>query len=263
MTDKKPSELELLRRRAYGPRPDIHLDPQAVSRLRELESRSRPVPIPRSDPDAIEPEPEPSPAVGGNAAERPDTTDDAQRKSVDWSWARELFSRLLRMRRSTALIVVAAVVIVVLALTALTLVQRVQVDPLQTGAEQIARLSVDPSYKVPEFFGQSSGEGGVEAFQDFHGLRTLAAVETNNWFVSNGTEDCLAVFSEEDIKPESASFSGLLLTGCSAGSFPAIAQFEITAQTFPEELRAAFPDSAAFQFVLDADNREIVVFMSR
>ena len=167
MTDKNHSELELLRRRAYGPRADIHLDPQAVSRLQELERHARPSPAPlsRSDDKAVPPE-LPT-AVVTNAAEHPDAEDDQSRKSIDWSWARELFFRILRMRRSTALVVLSAVVVVVLSSTALTLVQRVQVDPLQVGAEQVARLSVDSSYEVPEALAAPAGRGELQAFKDF------------------------------------------------------------------------------------------------
>ena len=261
MTDKNDGELELLRRRAYGPRPDIHLDPQAVSRLRELESRSRPVPVPLSDHDAVPPE---LPAVVvAQADEKSDAAADPQRTSIDWSWARELFDRLLGMRRSTALIVLSVLVVVVVAVTALTLVQRVQVDPLQVGAEQVARLPLDASYDIPEVLDASAGRADLEAFQDFYGMRTVAASGAEGWFFAAGSGDCLSVFSEVDMEFTANSFGGLIMNGCGAGDFPAIVQFGTTGNNVPDELRAAFPDAAAFQFVFDADNREIVVFMSR
>ncbi|MGV8880642.1 MAG: hypothetical protein ACOH19_00655 [Rhodoglobus sp.] len=261
MTDKNHSELEVLRKRAYGPRADIHLDPQAVRRLRELESQSRPSPAPTARTDDEAAPPELSAAVITNAAEHPAAEGDQPRTGIDWSWARELFFRMLRIRRSTALIVLSAAVVVVLAMTALTLVQRVQVDPLQVGAEQVARLSIDYSYGIPEIL--EGGPGELETFQEFYGLRTIAAFDAEQWYFAAGSGDCFSVFSEADMEFTSNSFSGPMMSTCGAGDFPATVQFGITAEAAPEELRAAFPDSTAFQFVLDADNREIVVFMSQ
>ena len=263
MPDTNQSELDALRKRAYGPRPDIHLDPHAVSRLQELESRSRPssAASSRSDHDTV---PVESPSAGvGDLVEGPHSAEDTQRKSIDWSWVRELLLRLVRMRRSTALIVLSAVVIVVLAMTALTLVQRVQVDPLQVGAEQIARLPVDPSYEVPEVMELSAGQGELEGFQDFYGLRAVGVLGGAEWFFGQGSGDCMSLFSEADMEFTPNGFGGVMMSGCGAGDFPAIIQLEITAESVPEELRTAYPESTAFQFVLDADNREIVVFMSQ
>ena len=54
-----------------------------------------------------------------------------------------------RMRRSTFLIVLALVALIAVSNAAVLLVQRVQADPLQAGASQIARLSYDPAYEIP------------------------------------------------------------------------------------------------------------------
>lgn len=91
-------------------------------------------------------------------------------------------------------------------------------------------------------------------------MRTVANFGTGDWYYNGGAGDCMTVFSAADMKPDANSFSGLMLTGCAAGDFPAMIQFGIDAREAPEELRAAFAEAAAFQFVLDADNREIVVF---
>lgn len=260
MTDTNHTELEVLRKRAYGPRADIQLDPQAVRRLRELESRSRPeqAPPPRRDHEVPT---EPPTPLATNQFEEPDTEGDQPPTGIDWSWARELFFRMLRMRRSTSLIVLSAGVVVVLALTALTLVQRVQVDPLQVGAEQIARLSADSSNEIPQMLDDWPGE--LEGFEDFYGLRMFAASDVEHWYLGSGSGDCLTVFSEAAVTFGPNSISGPMMSSCAAGGFPAMVQFTTEAETTPAELRAAYPDSTAFQLVLDADNQEIVVFTSR
>lgn len=260
MADKSTDELEVLRRRAYGPHPDIHLDPREVDRLRELENSSRrlPAPISPRDREVVAPETPPAEVVDSSSA-----AEGVEQTRMDWSWARELLARLLKVRRSTALIVLSAVVLVVLAMTALALVQRVQTDPLQVGAQQIARLSVDSSYEIPQLLALSADENETQAFQDFYGLRTVAGFGTAGWFFATGTGDCLSVISAADVHPDESFSDGLLTSGCAAGGFPAATQFDINAHGVPEELRAAFPDSAAFQFVLDADNREVVVFMTQ
>ena len=62
------------------------------------------------------------------------------------------------------------------------------------------------------------------------------------------------------LESKGGGYSGFAAGGCAAGSFPAITQFTSGARELPEELRAAFPDSTAFQFVYDRTNHEVVVF---
>ena len=102
----------------------------------------------------------------------------------------------------------------------------------------------------------------MEGFQEFYGIRAVTTSGGGIGWFGGGSGDCINVFFSADMKQDSNSFSGLLMGGCAAGAFPAMTQFEIGAQGVSEELRAAFPDSAAFQFVLDEDNRELVVFVT-
>jgi len=262
MTQESRHELEILRRRAYGPHADIHLDSQAVDRLRELEGRSRRSlePVSPRDPEIDSTAPE---AVPREESHEATTIVEPGAAKTQWEWAHKLLRYLSRVRRSTALIVLSFVVAVVLGVIALALVQRVQTDPLQVGAEQIARLSIDASYEIPQFFDYAIGDSTpIEAFEEFYGLRTVAVLGTGSWFYNGGSGDCMSIFPAENMKPDSSSFSGLLLGGCAAGDFPAMTQISVAAEGLPEELRSAFPDSAAFQFVLDTDNQEIVVFLT-
>lgn len=243
-------ELSALRARVYGPSAGSQPDAEAVRRLRELEAarRPKPQPVPVSDESATvsEPAPEQTPEP---IVEPPEPR------------TRALLRWLRGLRRSTVLILVAiAVFIVAIALT-LTLVQRVQTDPLQSGAQQVARLGIDPMFRVPVLFrGGANGEVPTQGFQQFQGLRPVV---TESGFFGSGTDDpCLSVYPDAIIEdPDSESFSGPLIGGCAAGGFPAIAQFSSDLEGFPEELLETYPDSG-LQFVYDRVNNEVVVFVS-
>jgi hypothetical protein len=145
-------------------------------------------------------------------------------------------------------------------------VQRVQTDPLQLGATQVARLSVDAGYEVPLVFGSTGtgldGAAPVQAYQSFHGLRVLmnsviAMVPTGR------SATCMTIFPEANVTTTSDSFDGPVFAGCEAGQFPAIVQFTLDTDGLPAELHSAFPGSSGLQFVYDADHDEVVIFSDR
>lgn len=248
-------ELQVLRERAYGPAADIHLDAQALQRLHELEGRGgdrEATPTAEADdkqeekqeekqdefpPPAVE---EPVPVVGEAGAPRAKT-----RRAP------------FRMRRSTFLIALALVALIVVSNAALLLVQRVQADPLQAGASQIARLSEDATYEIPSVFSSAiPGGAGAPAYQDFYGLRTII----------NGTgpdtdDQCILVYPPESADDPDGKFSGWVFGACATGAFPAAVAFRV-GPGLPEQLRDAFPDGTALQFVLDQTGDEIVVFVA-
>lgn len=236
-------ELRELRRRAYGPGSDIHADPAALERLRLLESRETPADPP---PAASEPAPEPE----GEHEPRP--APDAAAPARRW-----------RPRRSTVLIALAAVLVLVAAGVVLTVVQRVQTDPLQVGATQVARLAPDPTFELPLGFA-GSGEPRV-GYQEFAGLRTVISVGVPPLGPSEGAADsatCMTVYQPDylEVRADGYAYSGtLLLTACSAGAFPAEVTFTVTDQS-PDGLRDTYPLGTAFQFVYDEADQEIVVF---
>jgi hypothetical protein len=242
LTDEHTEELNALRKRAYGPDADIHQDPEALRRLRELEgaaAKREPEPV------AIEPARESTPEPAQTPVESPALNiADAEHPSEQW------VRRLPRFRRSTVLIAIAVAVIAAIIAAALVLVQRVQTDPLQVGANQVARLTVDAEYKIPRFFYSDR-----QAFTAFYGLRVVVT--------GGGTVDrCLNIYADADIlDPNASSFTGgALKGGCAAGQFPAMTQFRVDALSLPDELQAAFPNSDALQFVYDEANNEVVIF---
>lgn len=252
------TELEELRRRAYGPDPEA-LDREALERLRQLEEAGKPPRMPR--PEVHHELPPLQPTTELVEAETPEPPRREWLRTLGRA-ARWFVGRVRRIRRSTALISLSVAVVATLVITALVLVERVQTDPLGVGAEQVARLSVNSRYEIPAFYAVTAAQGGtVEGFQEFYGLTSVVTTGGFGYFSAGGNDRvCLNVYSTKDMKPDGDSFSGLLLGGCAAGGFPAVAQFELGDQSVPAELIAAFPDSSALQFVYDSEHREVVVF---
>lgn len=251
MTDSDDDELQALRARAYGPGGD--LDAEAVQRLRELEQARKPVSVAADVPVDAETE---TPPMAEET--RPDTEPLGRPREPLLGM---LFRRARTLRRSTVITLLAIVAFAVASVVVLTVVQRVQTDPLQAGAEQVARLGLDPSFRVPLVFrGGPNGEVTAVGFQVFHGVRPV--VTEGGFFGSGAEEPCLSVYPDDVIEdPESGSFSGPLIGGCAVKGFPAIAQFSSDLEGFPEELLEEFPDSG-LQFVYDSANNEVVVFAS-
>ena len=172
---------------------------------------------------------------------------------------------VMGLRRSTILIAIGVVLAVATLATVLTVVQRVQTDPRQLGATQIARLSVDTGYEIPLVFGSTLGledPPPVQAYQSFHGLRVLMNSELLTG-PKGPSDTCMTIYPEATIQTTPHSFDGVLFAGCSAGQFPAIVQFTVDTYGLPAELRSAFPDSSGLQFVYDADHDEVVFFSDR
>jgi len=254
MTPANEDELHSLRRRAYGPDADIHLDPQAIERLRELEGGAlgggalgggAREPEPGTLTDNSEPAPTP-------AEPRLPIKDDAERSATDSVRPR------MRVRRNAMRIALGVAAMATMLAVVLVVVQRSQTDPLQFGAKQITRLSVDPAYKVSQYFYGSAFGRDLEAqgFQEFHGLRAVVTVGYGS--VSN--DACLSIYpSSIDTSVKASSFSGQLIVSCAAGGFPPIVQFRVDAAGLPTDFRSAFPGSAALQLVYDRVHNQVVV----
>jgi len=255
MTEVHDDELGALRKRAYGRDSDIQLDPQAVDRLRELEGVSAALgPVAMANH---------SRSVAARVVEQPllrEAEAEAEAEAEPEHLALTLFRRLLRMRRSTVLIVLGLAVLMIAIAAALVLVQRVQPDPLQVGARQVARLSVDPGYEVPAFFGDGIDPNvQPEGFQELSGIRVV--VTAGGLFRGGSNEACLNVYAAADVTdPKSESFSGAMFGGCSAGVFPAMTQFGLDTPGLSGVFQSAYPNSTALQFVFDRVNNEVVVF---
>ena len=258
-------ELRGLQVRAYGPKADIRHDFPAQVRLQELEDARRQL-APRTLNEAMPPETTVDPIdASGSEEESPLVEDEQERPNHEFMrrlarCARVVAGRLARVRRTTVLIALGVAVIASVIVAALILVERVQSDPLQTGADQVARLSLDPSYQVPVMFQQgAAGDDAVQGYQEFYGLR--AVIVTGAWFSGGAEVECLNVFSATDAEnSDSNSFLGPIRGGCIAGPFPAMTQLTANEEGLPDELTSAFPGSTALQFVYDKTNQKIVIY---
>lgn len=248
MAQEHDEELHGLRLRAYGPHADIHLDADALQRLRHLEGTAREEPTPSAtDNDVI-------------VAEEPSSSRDvAPVEAPTLTWAEQLS----RIPRRTILLFLGVVAVGLIIAGVPVLIDRVQTDSLNVGADQVARLSVDPSYAVPATVSQpaTSDNPAGYGFDLFHGLRV---VKSN--FVVDGGGDTACVFAYEDAKmkdSETTSIPRFILNGCSAGGFAATVQFQLTMYGVPKELIDEFPGTTALQFVYDRTHDEVVVFAQR
>ena len=258
-------ELRGLRARAYGPNADISHDPRAQMRLQELEGVGR-RPVPQHLDGVMPPVRMIEPVDTPGSKQDSHLVEDEQERPTHEVWrlaarfALAIGRRLAHVRRSTVLTSLGLAVTVSVIVSALILIERVQSDPLQTGATQFARLSIDPGYSVPSIFENfGTDERPILAFQEFYGLR--AVVANRGWIMGGAQGECLNVFLASDGENSgSNSFSGEIKASCAAGPFPAMTQFETDEEGLPEELRSAFPGSTALQLVYDSENEEIVIF---
>ncbi|MBF4618446.1 hypothetical protein ITJ44_10220 [Clavibacter sp. VKM Ac-2873] len=230
MDEAQRSELRELRRRAYGPRPD--LDEAELDRLRELESQqgrsgagssaSAPARAPLAAPPAAPADPS---ADQRDAAE--DDRDAAEEGPAEAAAARPASPR----RRRTAILWAASVLVAVGATVALT-----SGLTSMTGRD-VGTVALDPDRPVPDRWDDwyqdvATGVG------EFHGLTVIG--------LENPADDeaCVTV-----VAPRFARGANPV-GGCAAGSFPARGVLTVTGD-MPAELRDEFPEGTALEFVLE------------
>jgi hypothetical protein len=110
LTADQERELRALRARAYGPDADIGSDPEALSRLRELEAREHPVTVPARTPEPPEPSSDTTvPVLGADADEQ-----FVPAGTPELTWTSRVRTRL-RALPPLAWIVIAATVVIVAA----------------------------------------------------------------------------------------------------------------------------------------------------
>ncbi|KTR95498.1 hypothetical protein NS220_05595 [Microbacterium testaceum] len=242
MSIEEEDELAELRRRAYSPSADIASDPDALRRLMELEARANKTAQTTERALAVPEEPD--------APVEDDIPDTAP--------GRPRFT-LPRPRRSTVILLTAAALVAATLATVLVVVQRVQTDPLQVGATQIARLSPDPTFEVPRPLTVGI-TGRVTAFEEFEGFRVFSQPSYND---VEGAARCITVWQPALLDSSSGggfSYDGeFLVSACGAGSFPANSTMLLREET-PELEQTDLPAGTALQFVYDPANEEIVVF---
>lgn len=226
MGEAQRSELRELRRRAYGPRPD--LDGAELDRLRELEARQGGAAGVASDSHSAGAASPVAPSAARTVVPAPaDPVLDERDADDDDAPA----SRVPAPLRRTALLWTASVLVAVGATVALT-----SGLASMTGRE-VGTVALDPDRPVPDRWDDwyqdvATGVG------DFHGLTVIG--------LQNPDDDqaCVTV-----VAPRFARGSNPI-GGCAAGSFPARGVLTVTGD-MPAELRDEFPEGTALEFVLE------------
>ena len=249
MAESPTEELRMLRQRAYGPAADIHDDPAALARLRELEDRAaRP----------LAPVASPAPAAGADAeidarsasraeAHPPDAgahDADVDTTAVDPVEAFGAGAHAAdgdRSRRTRVRWLWAASLVVALVAGA-----GIGVAVTSSGPGRVAVLADMPTDEVPTMFFGEPGDGAV-AFEDFYGLSTMLI--PNAMGTMGGETTCLIVMQGVTDDGTFDATGGVAGSGCGAGRFDAEATLRVT-DAMSEEMRERYPVGTALQFVL-------------
>lgn len=279
-------ELRLLRLRAYGPAADIQNDPAALRRLHHLESRERatepeteepgsggdaaaePVGVrpDRDDPSAparapaqaTPPAAAPATPVArptARASDAPAAPDvrDPGAATASPATAIEPETKTLRpLRLRTRLAWIASVLIAGSVAASVTYAS-IAFAPVAVshGARQIATLDPSTTATVPEGW---FGAGPSSRVYEFFGLTLF---ETMGTAFGLGGDACVAAVATSQLPdPEEAandwSVQGNVFSGCRVGTFPATIALRVDSSV-PTEMRSAFPEGSALQFVVDGE----------
>lgn len=250
MDDQHADELRVLRERAYGPSADIHDDPVALARLRELEQASAAQAEERDADRALNvaPEAHTAPVAASDSLVQPD--DAAAEQTAEPAGdahqpgPAQVVSRA-RPSRRTVWLSAAALVVAMIVGAGITLAVA------STHPGHVAVLAEAPDAEWPtDFFGPS--RPGARVFEDFLGLAVVMV--PNAWASTADGPECLFVLAVEQQTPENQT---IISTGCAGGGFDAVASFATT-RRMPEELLERFPVGTALQFVLDGS--QVFVF---
>ena len=224
MDEAQRSELRELRRRAYGPVPD--LDDAELDRLRELEARqggaARGCAVSAGAPVAPA-------APARDADDRAAAEDDlGDQDDLDGDAPA---SHPTAPRRRTAILWAASVLVAVGATVALT-----SGLASMTGRD-VGTVALDPDRPVPDRW-DDWYQDAATGVGEFHGLTVIG--------LENPEDDAACVTV---VAPRFARGTNPI-GGCAAGSFPARGVLTVTGD-MPAELRDEFPEGTALEFVLE------------
>ena len=213
--EREQDELDGLRRRAYGRGAGPALDASGWARLRLLEERAAPTAVSRSADRAADPEP--APPVESASAEPvtapPPAAPVRSGRRLAVLWALSLVATAVLAGLTTAW-------------------------ATSSTSRDTAVLPLGASDRWT-----GSGFADVVATEDFYGLTFL---RSSGGGPPDDLDLCLVAV------PTETSGGGLVINGCSAGSFPAVAQTTVRAG-MPEPLVTEFGEGTGLRFTLDGD----------
>ncbi len=245
MGDSFEDELRALRSRAYGPDADIGGDPDALARLRHLESQTRTGALIEVPPRPPTPPLPAEPAISFTApSDEPPATPDAG--SVPAGVARTAPPpATVPVRRRLVPMIAAAVLgaVVAAAVTVpVTLWSTAQTDRPDAVLKPLD-APVDDVFFSPE--------SEAQRFEDFYGIRVTTGIG------AEGVSCLLVELAPED---EPSFTGGVTRGGCSAPGFEAVVDVALAEQDVPETVRAALGDVRGIRFSVKGD--EVYVYLS-
>ncbi|NQX18122.1 hypothetical protein [Rathayibacter sp. VKM Ac-2857] len=216
MDESERGELAELRRRAYGRGTGPALAAPERARLRLLEGRAVPG---TARPEPRDPHHEPTETPETSSAEPPSPETPPPPVAG-------------RFRRRVTVLWALSLVATAVVASALTAGVTGPADPV------VAVLPLSASDRWT-----GSGFADVVATEDFHGLTFL---RSSGGGPPTSPDQCLVGV------PTESDDGGLVVNGCSAGSFPAVAQTTVR-NGMPEQLVAEFGEGTGLRFTLDGD----------
>jgi hypothetical protein len=253
-------ELRLLRERAYGPGADIHDDPVALARLRELEEAGARTDAAPSEPAGSEPpfsEPtspdpaSPEPAASAAAeADEPVEVEPADPGGIPPDLAEaDPPARRAPISRRLAWLWAASVVVALVVGAAITMATS------SLGGNRVARLAeTDVSEWPTETFGDPLE--GARVFEAFDGIRVL--VVPNLWGTPAAAITCIFVVRAEEDEESAQQPGEILTTGCGGGAFAPAASFAVTEES-PDPLREHYAVGTGVRVVVEGDEAHVFV----
>lgn len=248
-------ELRLLRERAYGPGADIHDDPVALARLRELEEAGAWTDAAASEPAGFEPalpEPASPDPAASPAAEVEGSVEvgraDAGGISPDLAEG-DPPVRPAPISRRLAWLWAASVVVALVVGAAITMATS------SLGGNRVAVLAETGVSEWPTgMFGDA--QEGARVFEAFAGIRVL--VVPNLWGSPTAGTTCMFVVEAQEDAESTQQPGEILTTGCGGGAFAPAASFAVT-EGSPDELRERYAVGTGVRVVVEGDEAHVFV----
>lgn len=250
MDDTAREELRSLRARVYGPDADTAADPSARVRLSELEERFRSVERPTPTPPVPKPglslrdsTAVPVAPVAPVAVDLDELFREPEDLPPQGAPPAGLFARV-RPTPAGAVVWAASLVVAFLAAGALGHMLAGLQGERASGARQVATIG-EAERTEDEIAASWFGPEGDARSYTYKGLAILTTEQ--GW--DTAQQECIAVVPSGGINWQDGSINGRLYSGCSAGVFPATAEFTVE-DTSPAELKQTHAVGTSLQFAL-------------
>ncbi|MGY4857736.1 hypothetical protein [Cryobacterium sp. AP23] len=235
-------ELDDLRRRAYGPHPDIQSDPAALARLTELEAAHAGKTLGGGHVTEPADGARPADSARPSAADQADPTDGTDPEEEDSEAAtRTLWHRLTGSRIGRGLALAGALAVIIALAFGLA---RLLVPQPDATLHQLADEADDAVMSVLDFLGTDADLSTVRGFEEYRGVEP--------WFVVENTgEHCFMI-----IQRSSRTVDGANCVPPGVEQFADIGEWPLIGPSFTENL----PDGSVIRFHYRGDSVDVYVY---